>query len=422
MSWIDKINATVLTVVTGDGKVYKPLYKNQNNNIQEINMNATVLEFNDIEGALVLRGAVGAIGIPFEFIFQGEDHLDKRDEFIESAKDRNAWALSHPHIGTKTVQPIRLRYDNSGDNVTSISGELYETIQDLYPENKLSARKASEVKLQSSIDAGVLASNDLNLDASSINTATQVSGDVFNTLSGSAVSEFDLSSINEAIGKANSALSTIGTDPARYMTEFANVIRTPARYLDTISNRVAILAKSYEDLKESVQGSPNIGDKFWFEIAAAMNIVAIGEANLTPIEEIAEEQDVVLEAQDIVTRRQVITAINDMLALYDDYMDLLGSLQSDNDNSPTSYIPDNNNIIALQQAVSSVIANLLNIATSARQERIYTVKNDIPLVVLVHKLLGTTNDLIIQQFAKDNDMSRDEVLVVEAGREVTYYV
>jgi len=422
MKWIDRINATVLTVVTGDDKVYRPLFRNVNNNIQEVDMNASVFEFNDIDGAYVGRGAIGPIGIQFEFIFQGENHLEVRDDFYESTRNRTAWAISHPYIGTKTVQPIRMSYDNSRDNVSVISGTMFETIQDIYPANSSSPRQESEIQLQSSIDAGITASNNLNLEAGDITTVGNTTDDMFNKLSAGAVTDIDRGNIAEVIAKTNAALTTIGTDPVKYMSLLADTIRVPARFLDTISNRVSVLGESYEDLVESIQGAPSLGEKFWFEIAGAMNIVAIGEANIIPIEDIAEAQRVDIGEGDIVTRSQIITAINDLIERYNAYMETIGDLQSDVDNKLDSYIPDDNNIRAFQQAIFTITGNLLAIATDALQERLYTVKYDTPLVVLVHRLLGTVDDLIIQRFAKDNGLSRDEVLVVPAGKTVTYFV
>lgn len=422
MKWIERINATVLTVVTGDGKVYKPLFRNRGNNVYEIDGNAVPLEFNDIDGALVVRGALGVTDIDFEFIFQGDDHMDIRDEFMESIKDRRPWVLSHPSIGSKLVQFATLSLDFSIDNITTISGRLYETIESSYPSSGVSEKRESEIKLESSITEGISVSNDLKLSPADINTVTETTERMSLTAKLKSVTDIDLEKINNAIAEGSVTLSSIGSEPSSFMRDLSNIIRTPTRYLDTINNRVSVLKASYEDLKNAISGTPSLAEKMFFEIAGSFNIIAIGEANLIPISEIADDQGVELETKEIITRRQVLSSINDLKDIYNSYLSTLGELQSDIDNRTDSYSPSHENIYAFQSAIFSVVGSLLNMSVSAKREISYLVPQDTPLVLLVHTLMGTVDSDIMKQFVDDNNLGRDEVLIVPQYKEVFYYI
>lgn len=422
MSWIEKINNTVLTVVTGDGEVYKPLYRNSGNNKQDINMNATVVEFSDIDGGYVIRGAIGPKALPYEFIFQGSDHMDIRDSFISTLSDRRAWALSNPHIGSRIVQPISVSIDNSIDNMTVISGQFIETIADINPSSRISERREAEIKLESSIDAGVFASEQLNLTTQDIASTSIVNDSVYSKVKAGSITEFDLGDVSTKIGKANAAFNTIGSKPAQYMAQLANVIRAPSRFYDTIKNRVSVLNGSYTDLQNSITGVPSLGKKVYFEIAASMNLVAIAEANIITLGDVADLQGISLDNEPIVTRRDVLEATTELKLLFDSYITSLGNLQSENDNKLDSYIPDSANLFALESAMVQVIGNLIAMASDAKTEVIYTTKDDIPIVDLVFKLLGTVDNLIIQKFAKDNNLGQNNVMVVEAGTKLYYYI
>jgi hypothetical protein len=44
------------------------------------------------------------------------------------------------------------------------------------------------------------------------------------------------------------------------------------------------------------------------------------------------------------------------------------------------------------------------------------------IIMLVHRLLGTTEDADIQRFAENNNILMDEWLQISKGREVVYYL
>ena len=67
-------------------------------------------------GSLLDRREIKGTRFNLEIYFQGADHLDLSDDFIESAKDKRFWTLTHPFYGKMFVQPLSMGVDNKLDN------------------------------------------------------------------------------------------------------------------------------------------------------------------------------------------------------------------------------------------------------------------------------------------------------------------
>ena len=144
MSWTEKIN-TGLIIITGDGKVWTPLYINSP---QKVPYNIAEFNFPNVDKTLVVRSRPQGFRMTMEFIFQGDDHLDKTELFRKSADDSRYWTISHPMFGKMFVQPSAITYDNTGLNLTRITAELLETITQDYPRISQDLREQLLVDLE----------------------------------------------------------------------------------------------------------------------------------------------------------------------------------------------------------------------------------------------------------------------------------
>jgi hypothetical protein len=150
--------------------------------------------------------------------------------------------------------------------------------------------------------------------------------------------------------------------------------------------------------------------------------MAVGEAIITPVNTIASNQDQALVLVEYQTRREVLDYINELQSVYEDYLTQLGALQSDNDNKLTSYYPTASIMDIIRDAINRITGNLLAIATNAKQERVYVVPEDTPLIVLVHRLYGKTDRETVEAFRDNNDLLLFESMIVKKDRKVVYYV
>lgn len=421
MSWLTKVTNQKLTIITGDGSEFTPIWKNATKSRE---LNASKFEFNNIEGSLVRRGKVSGLIIPFELWFQGEENIEQAEALDEATKDTRPWILRHPLYNEITVHPASINFDDSSQNVTKVTGEFWETIEDIYPDISINPKEDISEKLDNTTETVINDFSD-NLgtpNAGLISKITKSLTDISVKLRAAAVTDIDKQNIEDSISKAFEALNTISSDAVVFMTRTAELLRTPARIYDSVQNRLNVIDESYTDLVNAFSGIIYRKDKLYFQAAGAMLMIAKAEASVTTSQDIADDQQIDNTVQDYRSRKDVITVADSIINSYNGYIDLLGSFQDTNDSTPDSFTPNANTINDLKESVISTTGQLAQIAIGEKLERIYTLPDDIGIIMLVRKLLGTYDSDVIQDFIQINQLELSEMLQIKKGRKVIYYV
>jgi hypothetical protein len=384
MSWIDRITNIELKVTTGEGSEFFPLYKNAT---RSVNMNASVFNFNEVQGSLVRRGFAESFKYPFEFHFTGEDHIDEVDRFMIASRDRRAWTITHPVYGDFLAQPINLNQSDAAQNDSVITGELFETIPDTFPDSSIDVKE--DVTSSAAVAIESLSANFAAITTPTpklTSTASSSINQISNEYKATAVTDIDLQAVQNASNAALSTLANIANDPVTFMNRTAELLITPVKFYASINDRINIILESYA-------------------------------------QDIADEQDIDdNKIKDYNTRQDVVNIADTVKAGLDEYLNTLGDLQSDVDATPDSFTPKQISTNALKETVNKATGQLLQIAVETRQERNYTIPYNVGLIVLVHRLLGTTDSEEIQSFAKANRILLSEWLQINKGRKVIYYI
>lgn len=418
MSWIDKVTKEKLSIITGDGEYYEPLFKTAK---RSRDLNAVPVEFNDTLGSYVLKGEASHNEYAFELYFQGEDHLEVAEKFEASLLDLRPWVVSHPYFkGELLLQPTKYERDNNFDNVSQFNITIYETI-DLYT-NRVNSDSALVVRESIDKTGNTISSNATKIDASETDKASISSSNnkVFGKLKVLAKLDSELEELDNKIAKAQTYLNTLGDDPVRYMTQVAEIFRTPAKFYNTITQRIGVFTDAFENLKLSMIGVGNLAMKQTFEYHGGLLLSGIAESAITTKAEIAKDLDIEDNTNDYNTKSQVLSIINSVNSVYEDYIYTLGTIQSELDNKLDSYYPDPSNLLATKNMIRSVTSNLFSIAYGAKQEKVYTLTEDMPLVLICSKLKWDINDL--PNFIAINNISTEEMTLLKTGRKITYYV
>lgn len=420
MSWIDRLNNIVLTVTTGEGSTFTPLFKNAS---RSRNMNASKFNFNNVQGSLVKRGEAESMAYPFEFHFTGEDHIDESERFNQASLDNRPWRLTHPNYGDVVVQPITLNFNDNNQNDTVVTGELFETIEDSFADSDIDVMEDVLKAVENSIDAQVEAFNIEQPSAVLVNTSTEVVENNAELNKARAITDIDLATVQNASNAAINSINNLTNDPVTFMRRTAELARTPSKFYSRIQDRITVLNEAYTELKTSIGLNSSNQEKLLFETTGGVIVSAIAEASIIETQEIADEQ--FIEDNTIVdyqTRSDVIAVIDAIKQILQDYLDTLGTLQSEIDATPDSYTPQQNSINNAKTAVNKATGQLLQIAIQTRQERRYTVPQEVALLILVHRLLGTYDSATVESFAENNQINLDEWLQIPQGRELIYYI
>jgi hypothetical protein len=404
MSWLDKVK-TELVIKAGDGVEYRPDWMNANKGKE---FNVTEFDFPNVNGTLVYRTTHKGQRYNLELYFQGENHLDVASNFMLSANDRRAWTLTHPYYGRLLVQPTSISIDNSASNVSKITCPVIETITDIFP-------KGSQAPL-ADIENAALNTNEAFANSFGQITPTPTTVNLLNLNVLRAYRNMLKATtdgmINNVVNAYNEALTFIAeaaTEPIEAMQKTQALLVMPASFALSAQQRFQVLTVQYNGQRNDLQNIVKKEEKKAYEANVAATLTALSLTAATPLE------------NNFAYQIDALNAVDLLLDSYNQYVADLDSLQTNNNNSPTSYIPDYESLKNLSQLVNFTAASLFAIALNGKQERSFLLEENSNWVLLTHRLYGLTDENITT-LIRNNNAGLKEALQVEKGRLIKYYI
>jgi prophage DNA circulation protein len=407
MSWVEKIQ-TELIITTGDGKTYRPNWLNATKSKE---YNISEFEFIEVPGTLVTRGT--SIGRKFniEIFFQGDDHLDQASAFEASCDDSRAWTVTHPFYGELIVQPVSLLFDNKDYNVSKVTGSVVETISDQNP--KLTVNPADKIVLDKlTLDEIVGDAYVADLptpDAANLNLVRINTSNVYNKGKKIASISLDVENYFNAFNEANAAIANAIQKPLEAIRKVQAMINAPIFFVNSVKNRVDNFISQFNTLRDTISNLFRRSDKKVFESQQVTVMSAMAQASVTN--------------PDYSNRGDVLDVIENVVNTYNQFIEDVDSIQSENAGNPDAYVPDADSMTALSDLVNFTIANLFEIVIESRQERVYYLEEDSNVILLVQRFYGLDVDgTIIEEFIADNEIGLEEILIIRKGRRIVYYL
>lgn len=411
MSWQEQLQAK-MKITTGDGKVYEPLYQLSSNQ-GSYDFNISEFEFPEVSGTKVDRRLPKGTRYPLEFFFQGEDNIDQFKAFEASSKDRRPWELLHPVYGLKIVHPIAISFNNEGINTTKISVTVVETLLDDGPQTTLAPKENAGAVIQKAKDQNNISFTN-QVTAPTVTDVTLMQSNVENLYKDSEglignqiIADEYFNLYTEALSKINTAISDVSIGIATIQ----DFITYPSLFLQTVFNRVKVLANQAQTLTDILANLTTKNKKKIFENQKGSIVLAVVESVVTPLE------------GDYESAVDVFSVIESVLEIYNNYILELQTLQSLNGFDQDAYIPDYDFLFNLNYSVNYAVSNLFEIALNAQQERIIYLEEDSNVIIQAHRFYGLLpDDSTIQKFIKTNKIGMNELLQMEKGRQIKFYV
>jgi hypothetical protein len=126
---------------------------------------------------------------------------------------------------------------------------------------------------------------------------------------------------------------------------------------------------------------------------------------------------------DYKNNREVYNIIDDLVNTFNNYLEDLDLLQTDNGGMVTSFVPDPASLVNLSQVMSLTIGSLFSIAFNARKEKTLLCEKDTNIILLTHRFYGLdADDNNMLEFVNNNNFSLNELLIIRKGRKIVYYV
>ncbi len=443
MAWKDKLN-TVFEIITGDGKRYTPLWKPTS---KVLEWNIAEFEFPNVDGTLVIKSRKKGRKIPIDFYFQGDDHLDLSLAFENSSNDLRPWKLIHPYYGEIICHCPQLNIDHSDYGISHCSATVIETITEdapksrIDPVDKVIADKERLDELQvtsfdvepTPSDINTLANNANKLYTEGAKSLRSTLEDKLNKLAANSLdsitntvqtnadllaAEGDRALRNtlgsedyfNAFNKASSAIQNATEEPFAAIKATQELINTPALFKIPVENRVNLLRSQFSKLRDSIPTSLFRSDKKIYEQNAGCLISALLLAAVSPL------------PSDFKNSSQVLVLVSPIIDSYNEFIEDLDALQTENGGSPDSFIPDAATLIALNSIVNYTVSNLFTIAAGSKQERSIILDVDSNWILLAHRLYGVKDDSRIEELMNNNNSSLNDILQVKKGKRVVYYI
>lgn len=403
MSWKERLENIKFSIKTGDGKMYFPLWKTAE---KSKDFNVSKYDFINVEGSFVDRKKAQGGKFPLVFFFQGDDNIEQSDTFEKSANDNRIWTIEHPFYGTIKGQPTNLKRVDSNYNVTEITIDFWESIEDDYP--------LSDTSIKDSTISRVSELNKASLNQLVENgkpSTGNISGLKDSILLTSSKFTPDSDSYNKYVNLVKTGIKNadkLTTDTGTALQSVQDVISFPAEFSTSVKDKITSYKSSYEILKKSIG---DLFEKYLFESQASTLIAGMCLTAVTP-----QDSDYVV--------RNDIESINTIInEIYADYLKTL-------DNNQVSIYDVNNNWtpnaliqLNLMSLVSFTSNSLFLLSFDARQERLYELTEDSNLILLTHRFIGLdADDENIESFRKINNIKNDELYKIQKGRTIKYFV
>lgn len=406
MSWLDKVN-NQLTITCGDGAEYTPSYVNPK---KSFDFNVAEFNFPNVDGTLVKRQAVKGRRYPIELYFQGADHLDVIARFEESAKNVNPWKVDHPYYNVLTVHPVSIEIDNSADNVSKVSGLLIETIDLLKPNSTMSPIDTVK-ELKSEVDEALASAYANNVTPTPTDVSSlQIQNADFYADASTIASDLNDEGSNyfQAFSQASAAIATATAYPSRAMTRIQSMVSAPSLFVASVSEQMNALEEQFTRLVGTLSLLTTPNQKRNFQASGGTLMTTMCQSSVLG---------------EYTTVNDALIVIDQVSNNYNTYISSLDQLQTATGGLTTSYIPDPEPLIEMNNLMNFTLSELFNIAVSAQQERSIVLNYDSNAITLTHRFYGLDDvDENLEYFVQTNHLPFMSYLVIRSGTTVFYYI
>ncbi len=421
MTWESSTREQVL-FVSPELNVFSALWKNNERSLEK---KLGVFDPPKFKGSIVQDMDVKSVSYPLTVYFDGLNHQKDADKFFKACQnEKGQWEVTHPTKGQLILQLVSVR--EIIDPTETGSYTVFET-QWLEPANidrLISAPELGALVLLEILDAisdGIAQLQQLRSDLyaavqGALNMINKVAG-----LANSIMSELAATQnlINDAWNEAKNTLTNLQTvfksDPASEEIQnkigqaLVDVVSIPLEANDNYDTRIDY----YDELANALYSEAPTGKNeedynkaLFFEIS--MIAILISGARI-------------IVTSNFKTRSEIISAIEKVQELWNDIIASIDGIQEnfENVNIDKQYFGNSQAYTSLVNTYTLTMQYLLSQFFNLATEKRFIIKNRrSPLEVCVTEY-GSID--YYDLFIESNELSGDEILLLNPGREVVIY-
>ena len=396
MTWTNRIEQR-LTIITGDGKEYNPLWMNASKNVS---YNVEGIDFIGKDGTYVERKKTSGSQFPLELFFQGENCIEEAEQFELSGRDSRPWRIRHPFYDNRTVQPLSMSIDNSQYNVSKINVVVWETLERAFPDDSINAQSDiitdkvnSDVSVQENFTETIKTPSS-KIITGSVRAINRI-GKVYESV---ASTQSELNILKDYVRVATGAANNIISASTRFMRETQTLINFPFKVSQSIEQKLNSMSEVFEALTSIFVKNDSTDEELLMYESLSNTLVS--QSCVSSVD------------SDYENREEVTTTINQINDLYQQQKDTFEEI---------GYNQNSKNALDVDKIVNKTLSELYDIILDAKQERNIILNYDSNIVLLAHKYYGP-GDAKLNEFIERNNLSLKDILQVRRGTNIKFYV
>jgi hypothetical protein len=405
MTWEERINGIPFTIVTGDGREFKPLFKSSDSEKSK-EFNTTAFNFINVYGTLVDRKKPKSGKFPLTFYFEGEDNIGQVNAFENSADDPRAWTITHPIYDTIRGQPLSITRKDLFLNSTQITVDFWESIDADYPTTNFSVKDNTRDKhdlvyiaaSESYVNNTVFAPTDVSKNKESLESMAGVTLDLQTNTT--------YANFQNALNKGLKAIDNLLSGPLNAIQTVQLFLDLPATYVRAVEGRLASYEATFRNLKQSVI---TLTDKKYFESIGASTIASVCLTAVNPV------------STDYITMSDIEDVADRLVSMYVDYVLFMDGKRVSVYDVKNGWNPDAEVQSKLSSLVNFTLGNLYELTFQAKRERTIFTSEKTNVILLTHRYIGLdSEDENINTMIANNNLRFNELFSIEKGREIKY--
>lgn len=391
MSWKDNIENIEFSILTGDNELFYPLWSTSS---QDVEFNVSEFNFIELEGSLITRKKIKSQKIPLNILFQGENHIETAEKFLQSSKDSRYWTVTHPVIGIVYGHPSAISKNNDDLNTVSFSIDFWETIRP----GEIKSAKVYPLELIETKNIELLEFGSLNLIPNQKSELKSLVSNI-NSRYEALLNKTNIDKYKGLLSNAMSGIDNLISQPQKAIRNITNLIQFPAYIEGVIKNRIKLIKEILKDILDIFPNNKMLYSVFGSSIVSGMALI-IMQPNET----------------DFVTRNDVQIQFDNLSSTYNEFLDEINK-------EDLSFEQDFQEAIVLNEIVINTLYYLYDVSFNSKQERFDIVESDTNLILLTHKYMGLdVLDKNIDIFREINGIKNKNLFIVKKGRKITYLV
>lgn len=419
-SWKDRLKEAAYT--SPSGVRVRFTYENVSRSTTK---RTVAFEFPGVNDAYVQGNGFGARRYPLRCFFWGDNHDRIASAFEAALLEPGRGRLEHPLYGTFDVVPFGDidRRDDLKDaaNETVVDVTFWTSTGAVYPSSLISARS----EILATLDGFNVAAANQFSNATDVTTAlakanlktkinqllTKVSGTLSDVAAVNTAVLQDFRDIQSAI---NFGLDVLVGQPLQLAQQMANMITAPARALDGIRSRLDAYARLAESITVSPESS-GTGDGTTLARARTQALNAFAADDLVALTAVSGSVLSILETV-FETKPQALAAAEAVLAQLNAVV-----TWRDTRFGGLRLVDPGGAYQALQQAVALAAGFLIQASETLLIERRVVLDRQRTIIDLAAELYGSVDDRL-DFLISTNELSGEEILELQPGRVIKYYV